>query len=245
MGNSAPTNTISTFDHSPNPNQSRKSGRNTSRGVAFKAVTKGSNRASKVGDRPSRIPSGSPAAIAMASPSAKAVALTHSGCQISPVANMFHSVAAIRAGVVEKSYMPGESVRRGGASAKTRSTSANVPAPRREGSRLSQGRAAPVSPSSATAPSATIASVSRIFLLPYPPGKCGALGPAQPFREHHRDEHDDQDAGEHPIEREQIAEARDGIADAFRGGEALRDQHPDERAPDADAGAGHELRKHA
>ena len=45
-------NTITTFDHSPSPNHSITSGRNTSRGVALKAVMNGSNMALSVARAP-------------------------------------------------------------------------------------------------------------------------------------------------------------------------------------------------
>jgi len=67
---------------------------------------KGSNIAFSVFDRPSRIPSGSPAAMAKASPIANAVALTPSGAQIEPLANICQSVARIRLGTVKNSLVP-------------------------------------------------------------------------------------------------------------------------------------------
>ena len=188
-----------------------------------------------VGDRPSRMPSGSPAAIAIASPSAKAVALTRSGGQIAPVANMFHSVAAIRLGVVKNSLVPGESgqqVRHELPDEQHERDACRRRGERAPGSR--HGRAARVPPLQrhGAVRHDRIASCASSY-CPTRQGNAVRSAQRMPFGEHHRDDHDDQDAGEHPIEREQIAEPRDGIADAFRGGEELADQHPDERAADA------------
>ena len=85
-------NTITTFDHRPSPNHSITSGRNTSRGVALNAVMKGSSMALSVRERPISTPSGSADHDGEAEPEREARALTPSGVQIAPVANMLHSV---------------------------------------------------------------------------------------------------------------------------------------------------------
>ncbi len=112
-------NTITTFDHSPSPNHSISSGRNTSRGVALNAVMNGSSIALSVRERPISTPSGSPTTIASPSPSAKPEALTPSGAQIVPVANIAHSVPAIWLGVVKNSLVPADSVTKCGSSSHT------------------------------------------------------------------------------------------------------------------------------
>ena len=73
-------------------------------------MTNGSSIALSVRERPSRTPSGTPTAIDRPSPSAKPLALTPSGAQIVPVANIFHSVPAIWLGVVKNSLVPAEIV---------------------------------------------------------------------------------------------------------------------------------------
>ena len=128
-------NTIATFDHRPSPNHSISSGRNTSRGVALNAVMNGSSIALSVRERPIRTPSGSPTTIARPSPSAKPEALTPSGAQIVPVANIAHSVPAIWLGVVKKSLVPAESGTRRGSSSHTSSRATMLPTPRIVGSK--------------------------------------------------------------------------------------------------------------
>ena len=54
-----------------------------------------------------------------------------------------------------------------------------------------------------------------------------------------------EDAGEHLVEREQIAEPGDRVADAFRGREELADQDADQPAADRDARAGDDVGQHA
>ena len=76
-------------------------------------------------------------------------------------------------------------------------------------------------------------------------GKRGALRPADALGQHHGDDHDGQDAGEHLVEREQVAEAGDGVADALRRREELADQDADQAAADRDAGAGDDVGQHA
>ena len=78
-----------------------------------------------------------------------------------------------------------------------------------------------------------------------PPRKRGALRPADALGQHHGDDHDGEDAGEHLVEREQVAEAGDGVADAFRRREELADQDADQAAADRDAGAGDDVGQHA
>ena len=128
-------NTITTFDHSPRPNHSITSGRNTSRGVALNAVMNGSSIALSVRERPISTPSGSPTTIARPSPSAKPEALTPSGAQIVPVANIVQSVPAIWLGVVKNSLVPAESVNRRGSSSHTISRATMLPTPRMVGSK--------------------------------------------------------------------------------------------------------------
>src|SRR5215472_1678179 len=128
-GNTAPRNTIAIFDHMPMPSQSISNGRKTNRGVALKAVTNGSSIAFIVFDRPSRMPSGRPAASAKARPIAKAAALTPSGAQIEPVANISQSVAKMRLGTVKNSLVPALIGRKCGANSQmsNKSTMAAVP----------------------------------------------------------------------------------------------------------------------
>ena len=65
--------------------------------------------------------------------------------------------------------------------------------------------------------------------------------PPHGFGERDGDGHDGEDAGEHAIEREQVAEAGDRIADALRSGEELADQDSDQRAADGSARAGDDV----
>src|SRR5262249_18300515 len=239
-------NTITTLDHSPRPNHSMTSGRNTRRGVALKAVMNGSNIALSVRERPSRMPSGSAMTIAMPSPSAKPVALTASGAQIDPLANMVHSVPTTWLGVAKNSLVPADSVKmRGNASHATTSTTM-PPAPRIVASWRRQG------PFVRVVASPGVAAISRlsapillIVLLPDPPGERRALGPADAFGHRDRDGHDHQDAAEHAIEGEQVAEPRDRVADALGRREELSDQHADQRTPDSDARARDDVGQHA
>src|SRR5712692_2491604 len=238
-------NTIATFDHRPSPSHSMRSGKNTSRGVALNAVMNGSNIALSVRDRPIRTPSGSPTRIARPRPSAKPEALTPSGTQIVPVANICQSVPAIWLGVVKNSLVPGDSVTRRGTNSHTRRSATMLPAPSSVGSRRCHTLLVGTAQSSDRVISASIARDSLIALLSDPPRERRAFRPPDPLGEHDCDHHDGEDAGEHPVEGKQIAEAGDRIADAFRGGEELADQYADQAAADCDARAGDEIGQHA
>ena len=72
--------------------------------------------------------------MASASPKAKAEALTRSGVQMLPVANMFHNVPAIWLGTAKNSLVPGFSGKMSGQTCQTTSSSTMVPAPRAVGS---------------------------------------------------------------------------------------------------------------
>src|SRR6516165_298314 len=200
-------NTIMTFDHRPSPNHSRRSGRNTSRGVALKAVMKGSNIALSAADRPSRTPSGRPTAIAIDSPIAKAEALTPSGAQIAPVANILHRVLPISLGTVKNSLVPSCIVMRRGRNSQTSSRTAMLPQPRMAGSNRCHMPFLGAARSSTGATAATLAStawISLMVLLPGSPWERRAFGPPNAFRQHHGDDHDDDNAGKHSVECENI-----------------------------------------
>ena len=133
---------MATLDHSPSPNHSISSGRKTSRGVALNAVMNGSSMALSVLERPSKTPSGRPARIASPSPTAKAAALTPSGAQIEPVANICHSVPAISLGTVKNSLVPAFMGMRSGRNCQTRRRSTMLPAPSAVGSMRRHSRPA-------------------------------------------------------------------------------------------------------
>src|SRR5262249_18890977 len=77
------------------------------------------------------------------------------------------------------------------------------------------------------------------------PGKRGAFGPADAFSQHHRDDHDGENAGEHAIDSKDVAEPRNRIADAFGCGKELADQDGDQRTADSDARAGDHIGQNA
>src|SRR5690349_16632178 len=234
-GNSAPRKTTATFDHSPMPSHNIKSGRKTSRGVALNAVTNGSNIAFSVADRPSRIPSGRPAAIAKARPIANAVALTPSGAQIVPEVNICHRVAKIRLGTVKNSLVPCWIGMTCGSNSQTTSKSAIVAVPSAIDSM--RWRSAGVMKRPAFASWSAIA-IDPVVLLTRAPWEGGAFGPADALGQHHGDDHDGENAREHPVDGKNVAEAGDGIADPFGRGEELTDQDGDQRTADGDARAG-------
>src|SRR6516162_4189861 len=241
-------NTIMTFDHRPSPNHSRRSGRNTSRGVALKAVMKGSNIALSAADRPSRTPRGRPTAIAIDSPIAKAEALTPSGPQIAPVANILQSVPPISLGTVKNSLVPSCIVMRHGRSSQTSSRTTMLPKPRMAGSKRCHMPFLGAARSSTGATAATFASmawISLMVLLPGSPWERRTFGPPNAFRQHHGDDHDDDNAAKHSVERENIAEPGNGVTDSFRGREELANQHADQRAPHGNACAGNDVRQYA
>src|SRR6516225_3678124 len=203
-------NTIMTFDHRPSPNHSRRSGRNTSRGVALKAVMKGSNIALRVADRPSRTPTGSP--------TAKAEALTLSGPQIAPVANILQSVPPISLGTVKNSLVPSCIVMRRGRSSQTSSRTTMLPKPRMAGSKRCHMPFLGAARSSTGATAATFASmawISLMVLLPGSPWERRTFGPPNAFRQHHGDDHDDDNAAKHSVERENIAKPGNRVTDSF------------------------------
>src|SRR5215813_3174121 len=233
-------NTIMTFDHRPSPNHSSRSGRNTSRGVALKAVMNGSNIALSVADRPSRTPTSRPIA--------KAEALTPSGPQIVPVANILHSVPPTSLGTVKNSLFPSCMVMRRGRSSQTSSRTTMLPKPRTAGSKRCHTPFLGAASSSTGAAAATFTStawISLMLLLPGSPWERRAFGPANAFRQHHGDDHDDDNAAEHSVEREKIAEPGNRVTDSFRSREELADQHADQRAPDGNACAGNDVRQDA
>ena len=80
------------------------------------------------------MPSGNPTTIAKPSPTAKPEALTPSGCQTDPVANIFHSVPAIWLGVVKNSLVPALTGTTCGNSSHTASTMMTLPMPYSVGS---------------------------------------------------------------------------------------------------------------
>src|SRR4029450_12401481 len=82
-----------------------------------------------------------------------------------------------------------------------------------------------------------------MILLPGAPWERRAFGPANAFREHHGDDHDDDNAGKHSVECENIAEPGNGVADSFGSGEELANQHADQRATDGNACAGNDVRQ--
>src|SRR5262245_53153645 len=81
--------------------------------------------------------------------------------------------------------------------------------------------------------------------MPASPWERRAFGPANAFREHHGDDHDGDDAGEHSVECENIAEPGNGVADSFRSREELTNQHANQRATDGNACAGNNVRQYA
>src|SRR5215471_12500959 len=241
-------NTIMTFDHRPSPNHSRRSGRNTSRGVALKAVMNGSNIALSVAERPSRTPTGRPTAIAIKSPIAKAEALTLSGSQIVPVANILHSVPPTSLGTAKNSLVPSCMVMRRGRSSQTSSRTTMPPKPRTAGSKRCHMPFRGAASSSTGATAATLAStawISLMLLLPGSPWERRAFGPPNAFRQHHGDDHDDDNAGKHSIDREKITEPGNRVTDPFRSREELTHQHANQRAPDGNACAGNNVRQYA
>ena len=129
-GNTAPIKTISTTVFMPIPNQTRKIGRNTSRGVALNAVTNGSNIAFNVCDRPRMTPSGSATMTDSPRPMLKAVELNLSAGQIMPVENISYSLMPIADGVVKKSCIPFEKVTKKGNASHRRRTRTIKPIPR-------------------------------------------------------------------------------------------------------------------
>src|SRR5712691_12480647 len=130
-------------------------------------------------------------------------------------------------------------------SSHTTSSATMLPAPSAAGSKRSQRLLVGASRSSDRARSASSALASLIALLSDAPGEGRALGPADSLREHDGDHHDGEDAGEHLVEREQVAESGDRKTDAFRGREELADQDPDQSAADRDARAGDDIGQHA
>src|SRR5262249_44474495 len=234
-------NTIMTFDHRPSPNHSRRSGRNTTRGVALKAVMKGSKLGLLAAGRLSRTPRGRPTAIAIDSPIAKAEALTPSGAQIAPVANILHSVPPTSLGTVKNSLVPSCIVMRRGRSSQTSSRTTMLPKPRMAGSRRCHTPFLGAASSSAGPTAATFGStawISLMLLLPGSPWERRAFGPPDAFRQHHGDDHDDDNAAKHSVEREKIAEPGNRVTDSLRSREELTNQHADQRAPDGNACAG-------
>src|SRR5262245_48714007 len=102
--------------------------------------------------------------------------------------------------------------------------------------------------SSTGATSATLAStawISLMLLLPGSPWERRAFGPPDAFRQHHGDDHYDDNAAEHSVEREKIAEPGNRVTDSLRSREELTNQHADQRAPDGNACAGNDVRQHA
>ena len=93
-------------------------------------------------DRPSRMPSGRPTTIANPSPTAKALALTPSGAQIEPVANICHSVPTISLGTAKNSLVPAFIGTRSGRNCHTRSRHTMLPAPSAVGSMRRHSRRA-------------------------------------------------------------------------------------------------------
>src|SRR5712691_10404901 len=120
-----------------------------------------------------------------------------------------------------------------------------LPTPRAAGSKCCRRLLDGASRSSDRARSASSALDSLIASLSDAPGEGRALGPADSLREHDGDYHDRKNAGEHLVEREQIAEPGDRKTDAFRGREELADQDPDQSAADRDARAGDDIGQHA
>ncbi len=168
-GNSAPRNTIATFDHSPMPNHSINSGKKTSRGVALNAVMNGSNMALSTLERPTRMPSGKPTTMAMSSPMANAVALTPSGAHSEPDTIICHSLPAIWLGTVKNSRVPALSGTKYGTICQTRSSTTKLMVAQALGSmrrhRLRRG-ASSAPPSAATR--ASRVCVSAIAFVPKP-----------------------------------------------------------------------------
>src|SRR5262249_60690376 len=123
-----------------------------------------------------------------------------------------------------------------------------LPTPRMVGSKRCQALFVGAARSSAGAAVATFAStacISLMVLLPGSPRERGALGPPNAFRQRHRDQHDGDDAAEHAVECENIAEPGNGVADSLRRREELADQHADQRAADGNTRAGDGVRQHA
>src|SRR5215467_937015 len=115
---------------------------------------------------------------------------------------------------------------RRGRSSQTSSRTTMLPAPRMVGSKRCHTLFVGAATSSAGPTAATFAStawISLIVLLPGSPRERRAFGPPNAFGQHHRDDHDGDDAGEHPVERENIAEPGNGVADPFRRREELAD----------------------
>src|SRR5262249_28307901 len=123
-----------------------------------------------------------------------------------------------------------------------------LPTPRMVGSKRCHTLFVGAASSSAGAAVPTFAStawISLMVLLPGSPRERGAFGPPNAFRQRHRDHHDGDDAAEHAVERENIAEPGNGVADSFRRREELTDQHADQRAANGNACTGDDVRQHA
>jgi hypothetical protein len=164
-GNKAPRKTTATFDQMPMPNHSINSGRKTSRGVALNAVMNGSTMALSVGERPSNTPSGKPTTMASRRPIAKADALTPSGAQMLPVANMVHNVPAIWLGTVKNSFVPAFIGTKSGRNCQTSSRRTIVPVPRMVGSKRRHTLLRGAASSSAATVEARITSVAWISVM--------------------------------------------------------------------------------
>ena len=142
--------------------------------------------------------------IARPSPTANAPALTPSGAQIEPVANILHKVPTIWLGTVKNSFVPSFIGTKYGRNCHTRSSRTMLAVPSAAGwmrcHRLRAGAAASAGSNAATM------NIDGLDLghglLPDAPGERGALRPPDAFGQDDGDGHDGEDAAEHAVDGE-------------------------------------------